>query len=126
MQISEAVFARTLSSQKESRVFASTILKGPQVQVFSGDKKQFLNGPSPSLYSCLSPLSSLLFLIPPPLLDIRDSIYASKIVSYAQGYVLMAQAAKEFKWELNYGGIALMWRGGCIIRSKFLGKVPLW
>jgi 6-phosphogluconate dehydrogenase len=96
--IGEAVFARTLSSQKDQRVIASKILKGPPAVAFTGDRKQFLN-------------------------DIRDSIYASKIVSYAQGYVLMAQAAKEFKWELNYGGIALMWRGGCIIRSKFLGKI---
>jgi len=96
--ISEAVFARTLSSQKDQRVNASKILKGPNAPAFSGDRKQFLN-------------------------DIRDSIYASKIVSYAQGYVLMSQAAREFKWELNYGGIALMWRGGCIIRSKFLGKI---
>jgi len=96
--IGEAVFARTLSSQKEQRVTASKILKGPPAVPFNGDRKQFLN-------------------------DIRDSIYASKIVSYAQGYVLMGQAAKEFKWELNYGGIALMWRGGCIIRSKFLGKI---
>jgi len=96
--ISEAVFARTLSSQKEHRVAASKILSGPETKPFSGDRNQFLN-------------------------DIRDSIYASKIVSYAQGYVLMSQAAREFKWELNYGGIALMWRGGCIIRSKFLGKI---
>jgi len=96
--IGEAVFARTLSSLKEQRVNASKILKGPPAQAFTGDKQGFLN-------------------------DLRDTIYASKIVSYAQGYVLMAQAAKEFKWELNYGGIALMWRGGCIIRSKFLSKI---
>jgi 6-phosphogluconate dehydrogenase len=96
--IGEAVFARTLSSLKEQRVNASKILKGPTVAPFQGDKKTFLN-------------------------DLRDSIYASKIVSYAQGYVLMSQAAKEFKWQLNYGAIALMWRGGCIIRSKFLGKI---
>lgn len=55
--------------------------------------------------------------------DLRDSIYASKIVSYAQGFNLLSAAAREFGWKLNYGGIALMWRGGCIIRSKFLGKV---
>jgi len=96
--IGEAVFARTLSSLKEQRVRAAKILKGPHVEALKGDKTAFLN-------------------------DLRDSIYASKIVSYAQGYVLMNQAAKEYKWELNYGGIALMWRGGCIIRSKFLGKI---
>ena len=55
--------------------------------------------------------------------DIRDALYASKIVSYAQGYALMKAAAEEYKWKLNYGGIALMWRGGCIIRSAFLGKI---
>ena len=55
--------------------------------------------------------------------DIRDALYASKIVSYAQGYMLMRAAAKEYGWNLNYGGIALMWRGGCIIRSRFLGKI---
>src|SRR5206468_8547661 len=54
---------------------------------------------------------------------IRDALYASKIISYAQGYMLMRAAAKEYKWDLNYGGIALMWRGGCIIRSRFLGKI---
>src|SRR5205814_9177025 len=55
--------------------------------------------------------------------DIRDALYASKIISYAQGYLLMRAAAQEYKWNLNYGGIALMWRGGCIIRSVFLGKI---
>src|SRR6202044_1359939 len=55
--------------------------------------------------------------------DIRDALYASKIVSYAQGYMLFRAAAAEYKWNLNYGGIALMWRGGCIIRSRFLGKI---
>jgi 6-phosphogluconate dehydrogenase len=55
--------------------------------------------------------------------DIRDALYASKIISYAQGYMLMRAAAAEYKWNLNYGGIALMWRGGCIIRSRFLGKI---
>ena len=76
---------------------ASKILKGP-APVFKGDKKAFID-------------------------DIRDALYASKIVSYAQGYALMKAAAEEYKWELNYGGIALMWRGGCIIRSAFLGKI---
>ena len=55
--------------------------------------------------------------------DIRQALYASKIVSYAQGFMLLRQAAKEFGWNLNYGGIALMWRGGCIIRSRFLGNI---
>jgi 6-phosphogluconate dehydrogenase len=95
--IGEAVFARTLSSQKEDRVVASKILLGPKPH-FEGDKKAFLE-------------------------DLRQAVYASKIVSYAQGFVLMREAANNFKWQLNYGGIALMWRGGCIIRSKFLSKI---
>jgi len=96
--IAEAVFARTMSSQKDYRIEASKILHGPPVTPFQGDKTQLLN-------------------------DIRDSLYAAKMVSYAQGFVLLREAAKEFKWQLNYGAIALMWRGGCIIRSKFLGKI---
>jgi 6-phosphogluconate dehydrogenase len=95
--IGEAVYGRTLSSLKDERVEASKILKGPKSK-FDGDKKQFVE-------------------------DLRKALYASKIVSYAQGYVLMRYAAKEFGWNLNYGGIALMWRGGCIIRSVFLGKI---
>ncbi len=95
--IGEAVFSRCLSAQKEERVGASKILSGPTVK-FEGDKQQFIN-------------------------DLQDALYASKIVSYAQGYALMAAAAQEFGWKLNYGGIALMWRGGCIIRSAFLGKI---
>jgi len=95
--IGEAVFARILSSQKDERVTASKILKGPAIK-FSGDKKQFIE-------------------------DIKQALYASKIISYAQGYVLMRDAAKEYKWILNNGGIAQMWRGGCIIRSAFLGKI---
>ncbi len=95
--IGEAVYARSLSAQKKERVEASKILSGPQIK-FDGDKKQFLE-------------------------DLRLALYASKLVSYAQGYVLMKHAAQEFKWNLNYGGIALMWRGGCIIRSVFLGKI---
>jgi 6-phosphogluconate dehydrogenase len=97
--IGEAVFARVLSSQKNERVLASKYLQGPQQQFeVPQNIEGFLN-------------------------DIRDAIYASKMISYAQGYVLMLQAAKEYKWKLNFGGIALMWRGGCIIRSKFLGKI---
>jgi 6-phosphogluconate dehydrogenase len=95
--IGEAVFARCLSAQKEERMAASKILQGP-VPASPEDKKQFIE-------------------------DIRQALFASKIVSYAQGYVLMREAAKEFGWNLNYGGIALMWRGGCIIRSVFLGKI---
>jgi 6-phosphogluconate dehydrogenase len=95
--IGEAVFSRCLSAIKEERVNAAGILKGPAPS-FDGDHKQFIN-------------------------DIRDALYASKIVSYAQGYALMKAAAAEYGWNLNYGGIALMWRGGCIIRSAFLGKI---
>jgi 6-phosphogluconate dehydrogenase len=95
--IGEAVFARCLSAIKEERVAASKVLAGPK-PAFKGDKKQMIA-------------------------DLRKALYASKIISYAQGYQLMRAAAKEFKWNLNYGGIALMWRGGCIIRSAFLGKI---
>jgi len=95
--IGEAVFARCLSAIKEERIRASKKLPGP-VAKFRGDKKEFLN-------------------------DLREALYASKIVSYAQGYQLMRAAAAEYGWKLNYGGIALMWRGGCIIRSAFLGKI---
>lgn len=95
--IGEAVYGRTLSALKNQRVEASKVLTGPK-PTFAGDKKAFL-------------------------LDLRDALYASKIVSYAQGYVLMNYAAKEYGWKLNNGGIALMWRGGCIIRSVFLGKI---
>jgi 6-phosphogluconate dehydrogenase len=95
--IGEAVFARCLSAQKEERVEASRLLPGVKTK-FSGDKEAFVE-------------------------DIRKALYASKIVSYAQGYVLMRTAAAEYGWNLNYGGIALMWRGGCIIRSAFLGKI---
>jgi 6-phosphogluconate dehydrogenase len=96
--IGEAVFARCLSSLKDERQRASSQIKGPEVKKFTGDKKEMLE-------------------------NIRHALYASKIISYAQGYMLMREAAKEYKWQLNYGGIALMWRGGCIIRSQFLGKI---
>ena len=95
--IGEAVFARCLSAIKEERVAASKILTGPKPK-FEGDKKAFIN-------------------------DIKNALYASKLVSYAQGYTLMRTAAQTYGWNLNYGGIALMWRGGCIIRSVFLGKI---
>lgn len=95
--IGEAVFARCLSAMKDERILASKIISGP-VPEFTGDKQAFIN-------------------------DIKNALYASKIVSYAQGYVLMQSAAKTYGWNLNYGAIALMWRGGCIIRSVFLGKI---
>ena len=95
--IGEAVFARCLSAQKDERVAASKILNGPTV-TFEGDKEAFIE-------------------------DLRQAVFASKIVSYAQGYVLMREAAGEHGWNLNYGGIAMMWRGGCIIRSAFLANI---
>jgi len=95
--ISEAVFARCLSATREDRVAASQVLRGP-VPKFTGNKQEFLN-------------------------DLEKALYASKLVSYTQGYVLLKAAAKEFHWDLNYGGIALLWRGGCIIRSVFLGRI---
>jgi 6-phosphogluconate dehydrogenase len=95
--ISEAVYARCISALKEERVAAAKKLKGPRRKI-STDRAKFIE-------------------------DIRRALYASKIVSYAQGYMLMRAAAAEYKWNLNYGGIALMWRGGCIIRSRFLGKI---
>ena len=95
--IGEAVFSRYLSSIKDERVEASKQLSGPSIN-FTGDKAKALD-------------------------DIHDALYASKMVSYAQGYTLLADAAKEFNWNLNYGAIALMWRGGCIIRSAFLSKI---
>ncbi len=95
--IGEAVFSRCLSSIKEERVAASKVLSGPDIK-FTGDKKEMIE-------------------------DIRNALYASKIVSYAQGYTLLRSAAQTYGWNLNYGGIALMWRGGCIIRSTFLGKI---
>ena len=95
--IVEAVFSRCLSAAKDERVAAAKVLAGPAVK-YTGDKKQMLE--------C-----------------IRKALLASKIVSYAQGYALMRAAAKTYGWELNYGDIALMWRGGCIIRSVFLGDI---
>ena len=95
--IAEAVFARCLSAQKEERVKASEILSGP-TPLFEGDRAAFVN-------------------------DLKDALLAAKIVSYAQRYALMRAAARSYGWNLNWGGIALMWRGGCIIRSVFLGKI---
>ncbi|MDR2688003.1 MAG: decarboxylating NADP(+)-dependent phosphogluconate dehydrogenase, partial [Oscillospiraceae bacterium] len=95
--ISEAVYARCLSAMKEERVRASTILKGPAGK-FEGDKAAFLE-------------------------DIRQALFASKIISYAQGYALLRAAAESYHWDLRYGDIAMLWRGGCIIRSTFLGNI---
>ncbi len=95
--IAEAVYARCLSAQKDARIAASKVLQGPKGK-FSGDRKAFVE-------------------------DIRKALLASKIVSYAQGFMLMREASKEYHWNLNYGGVALVWHGGCIIRSVFLGKI---
>jgi 6-phosphogluconate dehydrogenase len=96
--IGESVFARCLSALKNERVTASKILEGPAVKIVEGDRAAFIE-------------------------DVRRALYCSKMVSYAQGYMLLRAAAKEHGWNLNMGGIALMWRGGCIIRSRFLGKI---
>lgn len=96
--IGEAVFARCLSSLRDERIRASQQLRGPDAPQFSGDRAQFIK-------------------------DLEQALYASKIVSYAQGFMLMREAAKEYDWHLNKGSIALMWRGGCIIRSVFLKDI---
>ena len=95
--ITEAVYARFISAMKEERTIASKTFKPVPIK-FNGDKKAFIE-------------------------DIKKALYAAKIVSYAQGYALMRAAAKTNQWHLNYGGIAMMWRGGCIIRSAFLSKI---
>ena len=95
--IGEAVFARCLSALKDERIAASQLLAGPQ-DAFNGDVSAMID-------------------------DLEQALYASKLVSYAQGYQLMRAVAAQQGWNLNYGGIALMWRGGCIIRSAFLGKI---
>ncbi len=95
--IAEAVYSRCISALKDERILAAKKLKGPRPKI-SADRAKFTE-------------------------DIRRALYASKIISYAQGYMLMRAAAKEYAWNLNYGGIALMWRGGCIIRSRFLGDI---
>ncbi|MGH7980599.1 MAG: decarboxylating NADP(+)-dependent phosphogluconate dehydrogenase [Limisphaerales bacterium] len=100
--IAEAVYSRCVSALKDERVKAARKLKGPKPRLSVAKnevkKKQFIA-------------------------DVRDALYASKIISYAQGYMLMRAAAADYKWNLNLGGVALMWRGGCIIRSRFLGKI---
>jgi 6-phosphogluconate dehydrogenase len=95
--VTEAVYARSLSAMKDSRVRASKTLKGPS-GTFSGDRKVFINA-------------------------IKDALYASKICSYAQGFVQLQAAAAEYDWPLNYGDCALLWRGGCIIRARFLDRI---
>jgi 6-phosphogluconate dehydrogenase len=97
--VAEAVLARSLSALKDERVAAAKVLHGPQgATTARGERAAFVE-------------------------DLRRALYAAKIASYAQGYMLMRAAASEYGWNLNYGGIALMWRGGCIIRSVFLGKI---
>ena len=96
--IGEAVFARCLSSIKDERVVASKVLKGPEANGKVADREKFIE-------------------------NVRRALYCSKMISYAQGYMLLREAGKENNWHLNMGGIALMWRGGCIIRSRFLGKI---
>jgi 6-phosphogluconate dehydrogenase len=98
--IGESVFARCLSALKEERVTASKLLAGPATKPEAGDRATFIE-------------------------NVRCALYCSKIISYAQGYMLLRAAAKENGWNLNFGGIALMWRGGCIIRSQFLGKIKV-
>ncbi len=95
--VTEAVYARCLSAQKDERVRASAVLSGPKTE-FEGDKPQFID-------------------------DVRQALYASKLVSYAQGFIQLNAAAREFGWKLNNGPIALLWRGGCIIRSVFLQDI---
>ncbi|GAB3007416.1 decarboxylating NADP(+)-dependent phosphogluconate dehydrogenase [Niabella terrae] len=96
--ITESVFARCLSALKDERVAASKVLKAGPKPGFEFDRKEFLS-------------------------ELHDALYAAKLISYAQGYQMMRAAAAEFGWDLNYGNIALMWRGGCIIRSRFLGNI---
>jgi 6-phosphogluconate dehydrogenase len=95
--ITEAVFARCMSAYKEERVIASEILAGPSAQ-YSGDRKEFIQA-------------------------IHDALYASKICSYAQGFALLKAADKEYGWHMNFGDVALLWRGGCIIRAQFLDRI---
>jgi 6-phosphogluconate dehydrogenase len=96
--INAAVEARVISSRKEDRVHASKILPQPKVEKFAGDREQLITA-------------------------VRDALYASKIISYAQGMELLGAASKQFNWNLDFGGIATIWRGGCIIRAKFLNRI---
>jgi 6-phosphogluconate dehydrogenase len=98
--VTEAVYARCLSALKAERVRASQVLSGPGSEKSSaiGERKSFITA-------------------------VRQALYASKICSYAQGFVQLEAAAKEHKWPLNYGSIAMLWRGGCIIRARFLDRI---
>ncbi len=96
--VTEAVHARNLSALKEERVRASAVLAGPKQVTSRGDRTQFIE-------------------------DVRQALYASKIVSYAQGFVQLREAAREHNWPLNFGAIAMLWRGGCIIRAVFLERI---
>ena len=98
--IGEAVFSRFLSALKSERVKAAKVLPGPEIKIdySEAEKQDYINA-------------------------VKEALYASKIISYTQGYMLMREAANEYQWNLNYGGIALMWRGGCIIRSRFLDSI---
>src|SRR5262249_1305726 len=98
--ITEAVFARCLSAQKDERVAASAVLKAPERRApgSEGDRKAFVD-------------------------DVEMALYASKIISYAQGFALLNAMSRETGWAIDNGAVALMWRGGCIIRSVFLGKI---
>jgi 6-phosphogluconate dehydrogenase len=96
--INAAVEARVISSRKEERVAASKILPQPEIEPFRGNRDELISA-------------------------VRDALYASKIVSYAQGMELLGAASKEFAWNLNFGDIATIWRGGCIIRAKFLNRI---
>jgi hypothetical protein len=97
--IGEAVFARTLSAIKSERTRANKVIVGPEKETFRGDKKQFID-------------------------DLEQALYASKIISYTQGFMLMRETAKELDWHLNYASIARIWRGGCIIKVR-RGTAPL-
>src|SRR5205085_5631002 len=96
--VTEAVYARTLSALKDARVRASKVLRGPESSKYNGDRQSFIS-------------------------SVREALYASKICSYAQGFVQLQAAAKEHEWPLDYGNIALLWRGGCIIRARFLDRI---
>lgn len=96
--IGESVFARCLSALKQERTVASTVLSGPNPQINVEDRAAFIN-------------------------DVKEALFASKIISYTQGYMLLREASSEYGWDLNFGAIAMMWRGGCIIRSQFLTDI---
>ena len=96
--ITESVFARFISAMKDERVKASKVLSGPEIKPFTGDKVAFIE-------------------------SVRKALYLSKIVSYAQGFAQMREASEEYDWNLNYGEIAMIFRGGCIIRAQFLQKI---